>query len=190
MYCSCPDIGTRCGHFAPMSEHPAMTMGAARGGSNAVHKHTHTRSIFNVHEPQYLGLRPSVITHVNTIVSIFRDWFRRTGMKPVGRKFAFPHCPAIAQVILSPVKLCPPLCDVAAFVPYGMRLSFNNLAYFVLQKVLVFYEQCFLCFLRLFCSSLLVFRMYLEPHTIFILETKFDVRDHFITNIESLLYII
>jgi hypothetical protein len=62
-------------------------------------------------------------------------------MKPAGRKLAFPHPPAIVQTILSSVKLCPPLSDVAAFVPYGMRLSFNNFAHFVIQKVLVFYEQ-------------------------------------------------
>jgi hypothetical protein len=119
-----------------------MTTGVALGGSNAAHKtHTHTQSIFNVLEPRYLGLRPSVITHINTIFSTFRDWFRRIGMKAVGRKFAFPHSPAIVHITLSSVKLCPSLSDVAAFVRYGMRFPFNHFAHIMFHKVLVFYEQ-------------------------------------------------
>jgi hypothetical protein len=59
-------------------------------------------------------------------------------MKPVGRKFVIA---AIVQITLSSVRLCPPLSDVAAFVPNGMRLSINHFAHFVLHKVLVFYEQ-------------------------------------------------
>jgi hypothetical protein len=62
-------------------------------------------------------------------------------MKPVGRKFALPHCPATAQNAVCSVEGSPPLNDVTAFVPYGMRISFNHFAHFVLQKVLVFYEQ-------------------------------------------------
>lgn len=60
-------------------------------------------------------------------------------MKPGGRKCAFPHCPAAVPITLRLVKLCPPLSDVAAFVPNGMRLSFNHIAQ--LQKVLEIYEQ-------------------------------------------------
>jgi hypothetical protein len=62
-------------------------------------------------------------------------------MKPVGRKFVSPQCPATAQMALSSVKGSPPLSEVTAFVPYGMRLSFNHFAHFVLQKLLLFYEQ-------------------------------------------------
>jgi hypothetical protein len=67
--------------------------------------YTHGEQENNDVEIRCSGLRPFVITHLNTTVSTFRDWQRQTGMKPRDWRFGFRHCRATAQVTLRSVKL-------------------------------------------------------------------------------------
>jgi hypothetical protein len=59
---------------------------------------------------------PFVITHFYTVVSIFRDWFRRIGMKPHDWRVGFLHLLAIAHNTLSSVKLYLSLSEVDIYM--------------------------------------------------------------------------
>jgi len=66
----------------------------------------------------------------HTIVSTFPDWIRRIEISPRDQQVSYPHSPAIAQITLSSVKLCP-LLSWIAFVLYGMTLCLNRFKYTV-----------------------------------------------------------
>jgi hypothetical protein len=59
----------------------------------------------HVYEPRCSGFQFFVVTHFIAIVSPFRCWFRRIGMRPCGWLASFFHSPAVAQISDSSLKL-------------------------------------------------------------------------------------
>jgi len=62
------------------------------------------------------------ITHFNTIVSTFRDWFRRRGIRPCDYLIVPPHSPVTAQILVARTDF------VFAAASVRMRPSFGRFA--------------------------------------------------------------
>ena len=121
----------------------------------------------SVHESQCSGFWHSVITEANTNVSTIYDGLWQTKMTLYARKVGFFHSPTVSTIgdwfwwnemtsYARQISLlhCPAVfrscsaqsgsvCHVIRLTVstlHGMRLCFNNLMHFKLQKVFIFYE--------------------------------------------------
>lgn len=92
-----------------------------------------SHQIFGVYKPQHSKFWPFFITHFNTTVSAFCDWFQWIGMRPHAWRVSFPHALSKSSSVFHNVRL-------TAFMLNEMRISFNNLLYsFYLE--FVFYSN-------------------------------------------------
>jgi hypothetical protein len=79
----------------------------------------------------------------NANSSTFRDWFLRTGMRPLGQWVGIPHSPAIARITLSSVKLCISVIYVDCFRVLWNETLVQLFNYIVRPAVFVLYYHNF-----------------------------------------------
>jgi hypothetical protein len=75
----------------------------------------HIQHSLHVHKPRCSGFRPFVINHFNTVVSNFRDWFRRKSnrMEPHGLRVGKPQTSVTVQLLAA-----------QSFTKWGRMLSY------------------------------------------------------------------
>jgi hypothetical protein len=112
-----------------------------------------------VHELQCSGFWPSMIAHFNTTASAFHNWSWWIGTRPLGWWISLPHCPAIAQSLIS-ISLRLAVSEVKCFRALLNKTSFLSLSafsaskkyilvktnvhtFYFLQVNLCFYDSCF-----------------------------------------------
>lgn len=117
----------------------------------------------HVYEPRCSGFQFFVVTHFIAIVSPFRCWFRRIGMRPCGWLASFFHSPAVAQISDSSLKLrlslkcCELLCCCALWngtvrpsvrhfmwfvILNTVRIEVNFHAFFILGGLFFIFSNC------------------------------------------------
>jgi hypothetical protein len=132
----------------------------------------HIQHSLHVHVPRNSEFRHFVINNFATVVSAFRDWFRRIRirMEPHGLRVGRPQSPAIVQIIAA--QCC---------TKWGWLLSyFSHLMYLCFQKLFVFYWNkisLFYAFWSHFIPLLLTFLKLLKANRRFALKSNSDVRD-------------